>query len=69
MSGYLCRWGASCGSPGGVIFYSLTHSRGKDLHIPFALTDTDKVTEAIMMQIWPKCVSSSDLISEVAGYV
>lgn len=54
MCGYLCQWGASVLEPRWVLFHSLTHSREKDLHTPFALTDTDKATEAMVMQMWPK---------------
>lgn len=69
MCGYLCQRGASVVEPRWVLFRSLTHSRGKDLHTPFALTDTDKATKAMMMQMWRKCVLSSDLASEGAGCV
>lgn len=69
MCGYLCQWGVSVLEPKGVLFHSLTHSRGNDLHTLFALTDTDKTTKAMMMHIWAKWVLSSDLALEVASYV
>lgn len=46
----------------------LNRSRGADLCNPFAPPGTDKATEAMMRPIWPKCVLSSDLASEVVGY-
>lgn len=69
MCGYLRQWGATVLEPRRVLFHTLTRSKGKDFHTSFALTDADKTTEAMMMQIWSKCVLSVDLALEVTGYV
>ena len=69
MCGNLCLWRASVSEPREILFHILTHSRGKDIHTSFALTETDGAAKAMMMQIWTKCVLSFDLVLEVAGYV
>lgn len=60
---FMCVW--VCASavssvlmPTGVLVHYLTHSREKNFHSSFTLTHTGKFAEAMMMQIWPRCVSS-----------
>lgn len=47
------------------VHHSLNQSRRKDLFLSFAPPGTDKATEAMMMQMWPKCGLRSDLALEV----
>lgn len=65
MCVYLCRWGGSI-EPSGVLFHSLTHRGGKDLHTSFTLIQINHrgSDDADLA----RCALICDLALEVAGH-